>query len=78
MEAPDGAVLDAQTARFGVREIRWKQVEGAPADFINPSQLVINGRDVRLWAATSFRPTCSLAAAIAAPCVCWNWRRRRG
>ena len=48
LEAGSGAALDERATRFGVREIRWEQVEGAPADFINPYQLVINGRPARM------------------------------
>jgi len=43
-----GVLLDSKTTRFGVREIRWGQVEGAPEDFINPYRLVVNGRTVRM------------------------------
>jgi beta-mannosidase len=42
-----GELLDRRTTRFGVREIRWDQVPGAPADFVNPLKLVVNGRAVR-------------------------------
>ena len=48
LEAESGALLDTRSTRFAVRDIRWEQVEGAPADFINPYQLVINGRPVRM------------------------------
>ena len=48
LEAESGALLDRRSTRFAVRDIRWEQVEGAPADFINPYQLVINGRPVRM------------------------------
>lgn len=44
----DGELQDQRSTRFGVRDIRWEQVAGAPADFINPYQLVINGRPVRM------------------------------
>ncbi len=43
----DGVVSDVRTARFGIRDIRWVHTEGAPVDFINRYQLVINGRAVR-------------------------------
>lgn len=43
-----GAELDHKSARFGVREVRWQQVEGAPPNFINPYRLVVNGRPVRM------------------------------
>jgi beta-mannosidase len=39
--------LDERAVRFGIREIRWEQVPGAPADFVNPLKLVVNGRPVR-------------------------------
>lgn len=42
-----GDLLDVQECRFGVRDIRWEQVQGAPADFVNPFQLVVNARPVR-------------------------------
>jgi beta-mannosidase len=42
-----GNVMDARSTRFGVREISWEQVPGAPADFINPMKLVVNGRPIR-------------------------------
>jgi beta-mannosidase len=40
-------VLHRRTSRFGIRKIEWAQVEGAPADFIVPYQLRINGRIIR-------------------------------
>ena len=46
-DAESGLCLDARAVRFGIREIRWGQVPGAPADFINPLKLVVNGRPVR-------------------------------
>ncbi len=51
-----GDLLDARTTRFGLRDIRWEQVEGAPADFINPYQLVINGRQVRMLGSNILPP----------------------
>ena len=48
LDAESGELLDQRSTRFAVREIRWVQVEGASADFINPYQLVINGRPVRM------------------------------
>lgn len=48
LNARSGKLQHERSTRFGVREIRWEQVEGAPADFINPYQLVINGRRVRM------------------------------
>ncbi len=40
-------VSDQRATRFGMREIRWEQTPGTPADFINPLKLVVNGRPVR-------------------------------
>lgn len=48
LDAESGDLLDERSTRFGIREIRWEQVEGAPTDFINPYQLVINGRPIRM------------------------------
>ena len=48
LDAQSGELQDKRSTRFGVRDIRWEQVEDAPADFINPYQLVINGRPVRM------------------------------
>ncbi|MCX6997008.1 MAG: GDSL-type esterase/lipase family protein, partial [Kiritimatiellaeota bacterium] len=46
-EAATGRLLDSRTTRFGVREIRWEQVPGAPANLRNPLKLVVNGRPMR-------------------------------
>jgi len=46
-DSATGRELDARSVRFGVREIRWEQTPGTPADFINPLKLVVNGRPVR-------------------------------
>ncbi len=35
-DSATGRQLDARSVRFGVREIRWEQTPGTPADFINP------------------------------------------
>ena len=43
-----GQELDSKDTRFGIREIRWTQVQGAPASFPNPYQLVVNGRKIRM------------------------------
>ena len=48
LDAQSGELHDRRSTRFGVRDIRWEQVEGAPTDFINPYQLVINGRPLRM------------------------------
>ena len=43
-----GHELDRKRTHFGVREIRWAQVQGVPASFPNPYQLVVNGRRIRM------------------------------
>jgi beta-mannosidase len=43
----EGVVSDSRSTRFGVRDIRWVHTEGAPTNYINRYQLVINGRKVR-------------------------------
>ena len=43
----DGAVSDTRSTRFGIRDIQWVHTEGAPTNYINRYQLVINGRKVR-------------------------------
>ena len=60
LEDGSGKQLDLQQQRFGVREIRWEQVEGAPADFINPFQLMVNGRPVRTIGSNILPPDCLL------------------
>ena len=47
LPAAGGEPSARRTCRFGVRDLRWVHTEGAPADFINRFQLVINGRLVR-------------------------------
>ncbi len=57
LHAPDGGVIaDARSTKFGVREIRWEQLEGAPKDFINPFQLVVNGRPIRMMGSNLTSP----------------------
>ena len=56
LDAGSGEPQDMRATRFGVRDIRWEQVEGAPADFINPYQLVINGRPVRMIGSNTLPP----------------------
>ena len=51
-----GALLDARATRFGVRDIRWEQVDGAPPDFINPYLLLVNGRPVRMLGSNILPP----------------------
>lgn len=55
-DASTGQLLDERTTRFGVREVRWGQVEGAPLDFINPFKLVVNGRPVRMMGSNIIPP----------------------
>lgn len=55
-DATSGEHLDARSTRFGVRDVRWEQVEGAPPDFINPYQLVINGRPARMLGSNIIPP----------------------
>ncbi|MCY4019305.1 MAG: beta galactosidase jelly roll domain-containing protein [Chloroflexi bacterium] len=55
-DADSGDMLDRRSTRFGVRAIRWEQVEGAPADFINPYQLVFNGRPIRMLGSNILPP----------------------
>lgn len=43
----NGEVSDSRAVRFGIRDIQWVHTEGAPTNFINRYQLVINGRKVR-------------------------------
>ena len=45
--ADTSELLDRRTTHFGIREIRWDQTPGTPANFINPLKLVVNGRAVR-------------------------------
>ncbi len=44
---PDGTLSDARSVRFGIRDLQWVYTEGAPTNYINRYQLVINGRKVR-------------------------------
>ena len=55
-DSQSGEWLDERSTRFGVRDIRWEQVEGATPDFINPYQLVINGRPVRMLGSNILPP----------------------
>ena len=56
VDAASGELLDSRSTRFGVRDIRWEQVEGAPHDFINPYQLVINDRPIRMLGSNILPP----------------------
>ena len=51
-----GGRLDERSTRFAVRDIRWEQVAGAPPDFINPYQLVLNGRPIRMLGSNILPP----------------------
>lgn len=55
-ERASGRPLDEQAARFGIREIRWQQVTGAPPEFINPYRLVVNGRPIRMLGSNILPP----------------------
>ena len=55
-DAETGHPLHRRATRFALRQIRWEQVAGAPADFINPYQLVVNGRDVRMLGSNLIPP----------------------
>jgi beta-mannosidase len=56
---PDGTDMrpdDVRSARFGVRDVKWIPTQGAPADFVSPYQLVINGRPVRTMGSNLLPP----------------------
>ncbi len=53
---PDGGLLHSREASFGLREVRWEQVEGAPQDFPNPFALVLNGRRIRTMGSNIVSP----------------------
>ena len=55
-DADTGAQLDSKKVRFGVRDVRWGQVEGAPPDFINPYRLIVNGRPIRMMGSAMTPP----------------------
>lgn len=48
IDSNSGQTMAQRTTRFGIREVDWQQVQGAPPDFINPYRLVINGRPIRM------------------------------
>ncbi|WP_128654889.1 glycoside hydrolase family 2 protein [Paenibacillus sp. 598K] len=52
----NGTASDSTRARFGIREIRWEQVEGAPEDFPNPFRLVLNGVPIRTMGSNLVAP----------------------
>jgi hypothetical protein len=54
--AGGGAVIDACSTRFGVRDVRWVHTENAPADFVSRFQLRINGRSVRTMGSNLIPP----------------------
>ncbi len=51
-----GTSSTAKHAHFGVREIRWTQVQGVAASFPNPYQLVVNGRRIRMLGSDMIPP----------------------
>ena len=55
-DTASGETLHTRKTRFGVREVRWQQTEGAPADFINPYSLVVNGRPIRMMGSDVIPP----------------------
>ena len=55
-DSGSGGALDERSTRFALRDIRWEQVAGAPPDFINPYQLVLNGRPVRMLGSNILPP----------------------
>lgn len=55
-DADTGKVSDARSTRFGIRTVKWEQVEGAPSDFINPYQLSLNGRPIRTMGSNLIPP----------------------
>ena len=55
-ESKSGNKLDFKTARFAIREIRWRPTEGAPQDFINPYSLVVNGHPIRMMGSDVIPP----------------------
>ena len=54
IEKADGTIIDTKSTRFGVREIKWGQVAGAPADFISPFMLHMNGQPIRMFGCALF------------------------
>ena len=54
LEKADGTIIDTKSTRFGVREITWGQVAGAPADFYSPFMLHVNGRPIRMVGSSLF------------------------
>ncbi|MES2307598.1 MAG: sugar-binding domain-containing protein, partial [Verrucomicrobiota bacterium] len=53
-EGKSGRIFDSKNQRFGIREIRWMGVEGAPA--AANFQLVLNGRKITLMGSSVVPP----------------------
>lgn len=49
-------IVDYKKERFGMREIKWEQVEGADANFCNPYRLIINGVPIRMMGSNLISP----------------------
>lgn len=43
----DSTLSDCRTEQFGIRSVRWALTEGAPEDFPNRFQLILNGIPIR-------------------------------
>jgi Beta-galactosidase/beta-glucuronidase len=57
LKSLDGfTVYDKRTTRFGIREIAWEQVEGAPENFPNPFRLILNGCPIRTMGSNLVAP----------------------
>lgn len=56
IDRESGQIIDQRTTRFGIREIVWQQVNGAPPDFVNPYRLVVNGRPIRMMGSNIIPP----------------------
>ncbi|MBB3067894.1 beta-mannosidase [Paenibacillus baekrokdamisoli] len=54
--ASNSGISDRTTTRFGVRDVRWEQVEGAAEDFPNPFRLILNGRPIRTMGSNLVAP----------------------
>jgi len=52
----DGNLIDTRATRFGIREFKWVLTEGAPKDFKEPYQLLVNGRPVRTMGSSLILP----------------------
>lgn len=54
--AKNDCIHDSKNTRFGIRDIRWEQVEGAPEDFSNPFRLILNGTPIRTMGSNLVAP----------------------